>query len=287
MVKEPSEDGQPAKAEEPSTDKAGKAATPNELQKLLRSRTVLVILAVLVVAIVILTWPPSFVNIFSSQGSNTALEKLDTCKNESFLAAKNDCYRELAFSTNQSYFCNKVFNASKVSESCFAKLAIDANSKKSCENIKDTKARGYCIAVLAINKIELPLCDNIDDRGWKNYCYAQLAILAEKPDTCLKIEGENEISDCYVNMAKNLSSGPTCTYILDEAKRDDCYLSVGTANTDALLCAEILQPPKKWTCYHRVAQATGDISLCSHITESLSANCIKAVKEAFPQRFEE
>ena len=257
----------------------------NFFQKLLRHRTFLFVLAVLVVAIAVVTWPSSFGKVIGKDSSHAALDKFDACKNETDMAAKNNCYRDLAFSNNQSYFCTKVFNSSKVSESCFAELAIEANSKRSCENIKDVKARSYCTSALAINKIELPLCDNVDDKGWQNYCYAKLAILAKRPDTCLKIDSEDEVADCYLSMAKNLSSGPTCAYIPDQIKRDDCFLSIGVVNSDPALCAEIGEPPKRWTCYHRVAKKTGNIALCSHVPAPLNANCIQAVKEAFPDKF--
>ena len=258
----------------------------NQLQKLLGNRAFFVVLAVLVLAIAIAIWPHRSLSLGDLLGNSHAkLDKQDTCKSATDLAVRNNCYRDLAFSMNQSYFCLKVFNSTKISDSCFAKLAVDANSKKSCEDIKDAKSRSYCISVLAINNIELPLCNNVDDKDWKNYCYSQLAIIANKPDTCLKIDGYDQTADCYLNLAKNLSNGPACAYISDATKKDDCFLAVGTANSDPLLCAEISQPPKRWTCYHRVAKKTGDILLCSHVPSPLNENCFAAVREAFPERF--
>ena len=258
----------------------------NPLQKLMGHKVFLVVLAVLVLAIAAIIWPHRSLSLGDLMGnSHAGLDKQDTCKSATELTVRNNCYRDLAFSMNQSYFCSKVFNSTKISDSCFAKLAIDANSKKSCEDIKDAKSRSYCISVLAVNNIELPLCDNVDDRNWKNYCYSQLAIVANKPDACLRIDASDQVANCYLNMAKNLSYGPTCAYISDSTKKDDCFLAVGTANSDELLCAEISEPPKRWTCYHRVAKKTGDILLCSHVPSPLNENCFAAVREAFPGRF--
>ena len=126
-----------------------------------QNKRLIILLAALIVLILAVTWPSRFSDAVKSGIFDRSLEKLDTCKGETELAAKNTCYRDLAFSTNKTYFCNKVFNSSKITESCIAKLAVDANSKKECERLRDAKARGYCLRELAVNKIELPLCANI------------------------------------------------------------------------------------------------------------------------------
>lgn len=243
----------------------------NMLAGLFRNKLLVILLAVSIVTILALTWG-------KVSNPDRSLEKLDTCRAETDMAAKNSCYRDLAFSVNKTYFCNKVFNSSKITESCFAKLAVDANSKKECEQLRDVKARGYCLRELAIKKIELPLCANIDDNFWKNNCYSQLALLLKKPDACAKIEDNQQRADCYLAVAKNISSGPTCAYIPDDMKKDECYLAVVTANGDRLLCEEIQDMGKKWTCYHRVAVKTGDASLCKKIPSNLNQNCFDAVK---------
>ncbi len=212
-----------------------------------------------------------------------SLEKLDTCKGETDPAARNNCYRDLAFSANKTYFCNKVFNSSRITETCFAKLAVDANSKKACEQLRDVKVRGFCLRELAVNKVELPLCGNIDDAFWKSSCYSQLALVLKKPDPCSLIESDTESADCYLALAKNVSSGPACAYIADQAKKDECFLAVGTATSDPLLCAEIVEPANRWTCYHRIAKSTGNAELCNRLPTVFRQNCVDAVKAASAQ----
>ncbi len=262
-------------------DEAPAAPMPeqNLLAGLFRNKRLVILLAVLIVLILAITWPSRFSDAVKSGIFDRSLEKLDTCKGETDLAAKNNCYRDLAFSVNKTYFCNKVFNSSKITESCIAKLAVEANSKTGCEQIRDAKARGFCLNELAINKAELPLCANIDDDFWKNNCYSQLALLLKKPDACAKVEGSLQTADCYLAVAQNISSGATCAYIPDDLKKDECYLAVGSANGDKLLCEEIQDLGKKWTCYHRVAKLTGDTSLCNKIPSNLNQNCFDAVKK--------
>ena len=243
------------------------------IKKALGNRKLLFSLAVLVAIILVVTLPPR----------DRSLENLDTCKSEGNLATRNNCYRDLAFSMNKTYFCGKVFNSSSITSSCYAKLAVEANSRKSCEQIKEVKARSYCTALLAINKIELPLCGNVDDFGWRNYCYAQLALVSRKHEPCAMIESESLIAECYVALAKNISYGPTCAYILNQEKRDECFLAVGGINADPLLCAEIGQPANRWTCYHRVAKKTGNVALCDRLPTGFRQNCVDAVKEASQQ----
>ncbi|MBI2145702.1 hypothetical protein HYU18_05295 [Candidatus Woesearchaeota archaeon] len=263
------------------TKEADGSAGQNTIMKALSNRKLLLSLAVLVAIILVVTWPSRFgAEIIKKEIFDRSLEKLDTCKSETDLAAKNNCYRDLAFSMNKTYFCGKVFNSSSISSSCYAKLAVDADSRKLCELINEVKARSYCTALLAINKIELPLCGNVDDLGWKNYCYAQLALVSKKHEPCTKIEGEIEVADCYVALAKNLSYGPTCAYILNQEKKDECFLAVGAANADPLLCAEIAEPANRWTCYHRVAKKTGNAALCDRVPVVFRQSCVDAVKEA-------
>ncbi|MBI2580858.1 hypothetical protein HYV85_03545 [Candidatus Woesearchaeota archaeon] len=256
-------------------------AEQNAAMNVLGNRKLLLSLAVLVAIILVVTWPSRFGTEVIKKGIfDRSLEKLDTCKGETDQAAKNNCYRELAFSMNKTYFCGKVFNSSSISSSCYAKLAVEANSRKACEQIEEVKARSYCTALLAINKIELPLCGNVDDLGWRNYCYAQLALVSKKHEACTKIEGETGVADCYVALAKNISYGPTCAYILNQEKKDGCFLAVGAANADPLLCAEIGEPATRWTCYHRVAKKTGNAALCDRIPVVFRQSCVDAVKEA-------
>ena len=263
---------------------SGNGSGGSTIQKAFGNRKLLLSLAVLVVIILVVTWPSRFGGVIKDHVFvDRALEKLDMCRNETDIAAKNNCYRDLAFSVNKTYFCGKVFNSSSISSSCYAKLAVEANSRKSCEQIKEVKARSYCTALLAINKIELPLCGNVDDFGWRNYCYAQLALVSRKHEPCRMIESESEIADCYVALAKNISYGPTCAYILNQDKRDECFLAVGGANADPLLCAEIGQPANRWTCYHRVAKKTGNAALCDRLPTGFRQNCVDSVKEASQQ----
>ena len=267
---------------EPSSEKeavqGSREAGQHVLAGLFRNKLLIILLAVSIVVILAVTWPSRFSDAIKAGIFDRSLEKLDTCKGETDLAAKNNCYRDLAFSVNNTYFCNKVFNSSKITESCIAKLAAEANSKAECEQIRDVKARGFCLNEVAISKAELPLCANIDDNFWKNNCYSQLALLLKKPDACARVESDTEAADCYLAVAKNISSGPTCAYIPDELKKDECYLAVATVNGDRLLCEEMQDFGKKWTCYHRVAVKTGDASLCNKIPSNLNQNCFDAVK---------
>ena len=272
--------------------KAGTAAkeVPKEgaheggpIRKFFSNKAVLATLAVAIVIILAVTWQSRFGNVTKTGIFDRSLEKLDMCKGETDSAAKNNCYRDLAFSTNKTYFCNKVFNSSRITETCFAKLAVDANSKKACEQLLNVKVRGYCLRELAVNKVELPLCGNIDDKFWKNSCYTQLAMLLKKPDPCAMIEDDTESADCYLTVAKNISSGPACAYITDQAKKDECFLAVGVANSDPLLCAEIVEPANKWTCYHRIAKNTGNADLCNRLPTVFRQNCVDAVKAASAQ----
>ncbi len=263
-------------------DEATAAAMPEQslLTGLFRNKRLIILLAVLIVLILAVTWPSRFSDAVKSGIFDRSLEKLDTCKGETDMAAKNNCYRDLAFSMNKTYFCNKVFNSSKITETCFAKLAVDANSKKACEQVRDVKVRGFCLRELAVNKVELPLCGNIDDEFWRNSCYSQLALLLKKPDPCSLIEEDTESADCYLALAKNISSGPTCAYIADQTKKDECFLTVGVVNSDPLLCAEVLEPANRWTCYHRIAKNTGNAELCNRLPTVFRQNCIDAVKAA-------
>lgn len=248
------------------------------LKKFFSSKAVLATLAVAIVVILAVTWQSRFGNVIKTGIFDRSLEKLDTCKGETDPAAKNNCYRDLAFSMNKTYFCNKVFNSSRITETCFAKLAVDANSKKACEQLRDAKVRGFCLRELAVNKAELPLCGNIDDKFWKNSCYSQLALVLKKPDPCKMIEDGTESADCYLTLAKNISSGPACAYITDQAKKDECFLAVGVANSDPLICAEIVEPANRWTCYHRIAKSTGNAELCNRLPTVFRQNCADAVK---------
>ncbi|MBI2141424.1 hypothetical protein HYU16_03290 [Candidatus Woesearchaeota archaeon] len=264
---------------------ADKSAEHNAIMKFLGNRRLLLSLAVLVAIILVVTWPSRFGTEIIKKGIfDRSLEKLDTCKTETDQAAKNNCYRDLAFSMNKTYFCGKVLNSSSITSSCYAKLAVDADSRKLCELIQEVKARSYCTALLAINRMELPLCGNVDDIGWRNYCYAQIALISKKHEPCIKIEGDTEIADCYVALAKNISYGPTCAYILDQEKKDGCFLAVGVANADPLLCAEIAEPANRWTCYHRVARKTGNAALCDKVPVVFRQNCVDAVKEEASQQ---
>lgn len=259
--------------EQPKQDAQG----GGPLKKFLSNKAVLVSLAV---AILVILAVIRFGNLPKPGLFDRSLDKLDTCKGETDLAAKNSCYRDIAFSMNKTYFCSKVFNSSRITESCFAKLAVDANSKKACEQLRDVKVRGFCLRELAVNKAELPLCGNIDDKFWKNSCYSQMAIVLKKPDPCSMIEDNTESADCYLTLAKNISSGPVCAYIADQPKKDECFLVVGVANSDPLLCAEIVEPANRWTCYHRVAKSTGNAQLCNRIPVNFRQNCVDAVKAA-------
>ncbi len=250
------------------------------IQKALGNRKLLLSLAVVVAIILAVTWPSRFGDAIKTKVFDRSLEKLDACKGEADQAAKNNCYRDLAFSTNKTYFCHKVLNSSRIAETCFAKLAIDANSKKACEQLRDAKVRGFCLRELAVNKAELPLCGNIDDKFWKNSCYSQLAIVLKKPDPCSLIEEPAESADCYLTLAKNISSGPACAYISDQAKKDECFLAVGVASSDQLLCAEIVEPANRWTCYHRIAKDTGNAKLCDRVPTVFRKSCVDAVKNA-------
>ncbi len=260
-----------------------KALKAKVVRKMYCGRIMVLSVAILLV-IVALTWSSrtDTVERVISGIFSRSLDRLDTCKGETDLAAMNSCYRDLAFSTNSTYFCTKLFNATKMSETCYAKLAIDANSKKACDDIRDEKTRGYCLSELAVKKQELPLCDNIDDDGWKVTCYAQLALVTKKPEPCARIEDISMMADCYVALAKNITSGPTCAYIADSGKRDECYLAIASDNYDKLLCAEIQEPSIRWTCYHRVAVGTGETGLCNRIPKELNQNCFNAVRKAFP-----
>lgn len=277
---------EPAKKEPVTASPSGNSGK-SLMMKVLANKTVMVALAVLVVVILLVIWPfhqLDTVNKIASGIFSRSLDKLDTCKGVADMAAKNDCYRELAFSTNNTRFCDRVFNASKMAESCYAKLAVEANSKKACNQLEDVKARGFCLHELAINKAETPLCGNIDDKSWRNDCYRQLALVTKKPDPCSKIEEDDTaVADCYLGLAKNITSGPACAYIQDSSKRDVCFLEVGSVNGDKLLCAEIEEPSARWTCYHRVAVMTGEMGLCNKIPVNLNQNCFNAVKKAFPQ----
>lgn len=269
-----------AGVKEASAPALHESSSGSAIQKALGSRKLLLSLAVVVAIILAVTWPPGVGDAIKTKVFDRSLEKLDTCKSETDLAAKNSCYRDLAFSTNRTYFCNKVFNSSRITESCFAKLAVDANSKKACEQLSDAKVRGFCLRELAVKKVELPLCGNIDDRFWKNSCYSQLAILLKKPDPCSLIEEGTESADCYLALAKNISSGPACAYIADQLKKDGCFLSVGVASSDPLLCAEIVEPANRWTCYHRIAKDTGNAELCNRVPTVFRQSCVDAVKKA-------
>lgn len=254
------------------------------MDRVASSRTVFILLAVAVLVLAAMTWPERLRPILPSGILDRGLDKLDTCKGEASLAAKNTCYRDLAFSTNKTYFCSKVFNSSSITTSCKAQLAVFANSKKACEQIDDVKGRGYCMMELAVHNVELPLCDNIDDAGWKMVCYSNLALLTGKPDACGRMDAEFA-ADCYFALAKNISSGPTCAYITDQVKRDGCFLAIGTVNADKLLCVEIAEPSTRWTCYLRVAKKTGEIDLCNRIPKELNKGCFDSVRAAFPGRF--
>ncbi len=271
-----------ARAAQAGRENGNGSGAVSAIQKALGNRKLLLSLAVLVAIILVVTkWPSLFgVEIIKREIFDRSLEKLDTCKGETDLAAKNSCYRELAFSMNKTYFCSKVFNSSRITETCFAKLAVDANSKKACEQLRDVKVRGFCLRELAVNKAELPLCGNIDDKFWKNSCYSQLALVLKKPDPCRMIEDGTESADCYLTIAKNISSGPACAYIADQAKKDECFLAVGTATSDPLLCAEISEPANRWTCYHRIAKSTGKGELCNRLPTVFRQNCVDAVKAA-------
>lgn len=258
-----------------------KPASRGGVMKLLGSKAAMLVLVSLVAVILFVT---SFSEKSEKGPFDRKLERLNTCKDIASLAERNNCYRDIAFSSNHSYFCAKVFNSSSISDSCYAKLAIMANSKAACYELEDIKPRGYCTAQLAINRVELPLCDNIEDKGWKNYCYGQVAIATKKPDACGRVELESDRADCYIGLAKNISSGSVCAYIQALDRKDECFLTMGSANSDQLLCAEIVEPSQRWTCYHRVAVATGDATLCNRIPPSLNANCFTAVKRAFPDR---
>ncbi len=281
MVRKKAAEVKGAKAAPAGSESGNGGGAVSAIRKAFGNRKLLLSLAVLVAVILVVTWPSRFGTEVIKKGIfDRSLEKLDTCKNETDLATKNNCYRNLAFTMNKTYFCGKVFNSSSISSSCYAKLAVDADSRKLCELIEEVKARSYCTALLAINKIELPLCGNVDDLGWRNYCYAQLALASKKPEPCVKIEGESEVADCYVALAKNISYGPTCAYILNQEKKDECFLAVGAANADPLLCAEIAESANRWTCYHRVAKKTGNAALCDRIPVVFRQSCVDAVKEA-------
>ncbi len=266
--------------EHKETNAAKEAGKGGYIKKALGNRNVLLGIAVLVAIILIVTIPSRFGEKGAKEPFNRNLEKLNICKDVKSLAEKNSCYRDLAFETNKTYFCTKVFNSSSISESCVAFLAIKANSKTACYELLDLKTRSYCIAELAIKKVELPLCDNVEDRDWRTYCYSQMALAMKKPEPCARIETDTAKADCYVALAKKINSGPTCAYILEQGRRDDCFLSIGTTTSDKLLCAEISEPATRWTCYHRVAVATGDASLCKKIPENLNQNCYNAINRS-------
>jgi hypothetical protein len=237
-------------------------------------------LSVLVAIILLITLPSRFETINGTL-SDFNFGKSDNCKNIEDIGIKNNCYRDLAFDKNQTYYCGKVFNATSISSSCYAKLSVEANSKKSCEEISDVKARSYCLSQVAINQVELPLCANVEDIGWKNTCYSQLALITGKPDPCSMIEGNLiTTADCYVDLANNLSSGGTCAYIPDQLKKDRCFKAIGVSTSDSLLCGEIVDPGNRWSCYHNIAKNTNDLSLCSNIPEEFRQNCFDAVAKA-------
>jgi hypothetical protein len=246
--------------------------------KKLYSPNTLVFVGLVVVIILVITWSSRENTVQKVMDGifHRSVDKIDVCKGESNVAARNNCYRDLAFSTNNTYFCAKLFNNTRISESCYAKLAISANSKNACMQIKNEKTRGFCLSQLAINKEEIPLCNTIEDPDWKNYCYGQLAIVLKKPETCALIDN-NSSSDCYLNVAENMTSGQTCAFIDSIAKRDQCYLAIGSVNFDFSLCHKIDDISKKFQCYHRIAKATGNSTLCNYIPKELNQNCFDAV----------
>jgi len=199
------------------------------------------------------------VDMASTLGSNRAFQK-------------NDCFFQLAKSTNDPVLCEKMTGTEH--DTClldFAKkmqspdlclksgnpaecLASAGPSTLTCNDLPEKK-RDWCWSSQSRSKKQIDLCGNIKDESLRSGCYADAAPTTNDPRYCLNITGSSwawKQGECFMDFAVKRNDSSVCDFIddnliypeLDIHVKNDCIISVVSQTKNLADCDRIFD--EKW-----------------------------------------
>lgn len=182
-------------------------------------------------------------------------------------------YLELAFSQNDSSYCDKV-QEQHLKNWCYTDIAANLEEASICDNLEG-EFRNNCIKNIAVATQDTQLCSEISGLPGDR-CYLDLAIELQDVNLCSDIESELR-NECYNDLAKSLSDYQLCLNIEDDIQTyDSCLLRVSLDEQDIAGCRPIYTQRIKDVCYMNHAIQQLDEAICEDAGQFTGA-CLQAV----------
>ncbi len=191
--------------------------------------------------------------IFVHNSSSTAVypPEIKTCDDLPSGILKEECYFNLAKTTENSAICQKISNY----PDCIA--IVEQNSDK-CEN-------DGCIFQIAVAKKDSTICDKIKSSDitavTKTSCLEEvgrsslnISVCRIIPDEPKAIPSSGYRDNCYKRIAETTNNLSVCKEELQLfGNADSCYYRMAIINANNATCEKVIDTNQKYMCYYGIS----------------------------------